>query len=365
MNPSLTITIDDKNKATVESTGMVTVGAKVDLRIVGLPSDIPNWGADDHYYGPSIRFRIVSQDGKDLARYPLERRTDDSYGDVWSTSGSDYVTATTRSLNLNTHQMRKAFEGVAYSSSLEFGIIIDSDVDDAQYAVGKIRVKNWRMASIDDPTVLPDWRETLHGLSVRIGEMKSVEARARASAQSAASAAAAASASASNASGALSLCHAVVATANNISNTAVEAVSQCSGILTSTNAAKDAAVAARQGAEGAAEEARRLIDHAPRIGANGRWYIWNVTTGDYRDTGWAATGDHNFLLGRTFTRPTTAKGWYELIAYIITEMGGNIDTDGITPGTAPSRVNITADDGSPRGISITQNADGEYTMEVL
>lgn len=163
MNPKLTITVDAKNRALSVASGMITVGAKIDVEISGLPGDIPPWGTSDAFSGPSARFRLVDECGRDLARYPLAE------GDRWEPSGG--VLSSLTPVEFDTDRLRRAFRGVAFDDTLPFGVIVDSAVDAAQYAVGRVKVRQWAAASTEDPTVLPDWRETLERLQKDIAEV--------------------------------------------------------------------------------------------------------------------------------------------------------------------------------------------------
>lgn len=182
MNPKLTITVDAKNRALSVASGMITVGAKIDVEISGLPGDIPPWGASDAFSGPSARFRLVDECGRDLARYPLAE------GDRWEPSGG--VLSSLTPVEFDTDRLRCAFRGVAFDDTLPFGVIVDSAVDAAQYAVGRVKVRQWAAASTEDPTVLPDWRETLERLQkdiAEVSEKRDDAVAAKAAAESAAS----------------------------------------------------------------------------------------------------------------------------------------------------------------------------------
>lgn len=182
MNPKLTITVDAKNRALSVASGMITVGAKIDVEISGLPGDIPPWGASDAFSGPSARFRLVDECGRDLARYPLAE------GDRWEPSGG--VLSSLTPVEFDTDRLRCAFRGVAFDDMLPFGVIVDSAVDAAQYAVGRVKVRQWAAASTEDPTVLPDWRETLERLQkdiAEVSEKRDDAVAAQAAAESAAS----------------------------------------------------------------------------------------------------------------------------------------------------------------------------------
>lgn len=182
MNPKLTITVDAKNRALSVASGMITVGAKIDVEISGLPGDIPPWGASDAFSGPSARFRLVDECGRDLARYPLAE------GDGWEPSGG--VLSSLTPVEFDTDRLRRAFRGVAFDDTLPFGVIVDSAVDAAQYSVGRVKVRQWAAASTEDPTVLPDWRETLERLQkdlAEVSEKRDDAVAAKAAAVSAAS----------------------------------------------------------------------------------------------------------------------------------------------------------------------------------
>lgn len=182
MNPKLTITVDAKNRALSVASGMITVGAKIDVEISGLPGDIPPWGASDAFSGPSARFRLVDECGRDLARYPLAE------GDRWEQSGG--VLSSLTPVEFDTDRLRCAFRGVAFDDTLPFGVIVDSAVDAAQYAVGRVKVRQWAAASTEYPTVLPDWRETLERLQKDLAEVSAKRddaVAAKAAAESAAS----------------------------------------------------------------------------------------------------------------------------------------------------------------------------------
>lgn len=179
MNPRLTLTVDG-NK--VSSVGTISVGEKIDVTIVGLDTvDIPEWGAGDPFSGLSLRLRIVDGEGRDVAVFPR------AGGEEW-TVGDEIISC--ENMELNTVHLRDRFRGVAFSDKLQFGIILDSAKDDAQYARGKTYIQQWAKARNDDPTVLPNWydlvREIKDGLAV-------LDDRCGAAAESAASASASAS----------------------------------------------------------------------------------------------------------------------------------------------------------------------------
>lgn len=257
MNPKLTITVDAKNRALSVASGMITVGAKIDVEISGLPGDIPPWGASDAFSGPSVRFRLVDECGRDLARYPLAE------GDRWEQSGG--VLSSLTPVEFDTDRLRRAFRGVAFDDTLPFGVIVDSAVDAAQYAVGRVKVRQWAAASTEDPTVLPDWRETLDRLQKDLAEISAKRddaVAAKAAAVSAASEAqssrneAAASANASSA--ASDRAHASASDANDANAAAQKANAAAQNAKTDAEAARDRAEAASGDFDG------RLKDYAKK-----------------------------------------------------------------------------------------------------
>ena len=251
MNPKITISIDTKNKAIATLTGMVTVGSKVDIEISGLPDSIPNWREIDPYTGKSLRFRVVDCLGNDLVRYPLVKKGDETNGDTWDV-GYDGVYANSDGceVDFNTHKLRHTFNQVPFNEYMELGIILDSFVDSAEYAIGKIKIRQWSSASCDTPTVLPDWREILHGLKT---DLESVN-------QSKAAAAASATQSATSA-----------------TNAATSAYSASA----SESSAADYAAAANEAKEDAVEAMLKY----PYIDEFGHWRVWSVVAGEWVDHG--------------------------------------------------------------------------------
>lgn len=163
MNPKLTLTVEG-NK--IISAGTVSVGEKIDVKIIGLDSiSIPDYDIGAQFSGSSLRFRIVDNSGHDLVRFPMYE------SDSWIVDEEQGVYNAT-DVDLNTDKLRNLFEGVAYGDKLQFGIILDSVVDSAQYARGKTYIQQWPMASIDDPKVLPDWGDVLLDLKADIGEVE-------------------------------------------------------------------------------------------------------------------------------------------------------------------------------------------------
>lgn len=257
MNPKLTITVDAKNRALSVASGMITVGAKIDVEISGLPGDIPPWGASDAFSGPSARFRLVDECGRDLARYPL------ADGDGWEQSGG--VLSSLTPVEFDTDRLRSAFRGVAFDDTLSFGVIVDSAVDAAQYAVGRVKVRQWAAASTEDPTVLPDWRETLERLQKDLAEVSekrddAVAAKAAAviAASEAQSSRNAAATSANASSAASDRAHASASDANDANAAAQKANAAAQNAKTDAEAARDRAEAASGDFDG------RLKDYAKK-----------------------------------------------------------------------------------------------------
>lgn len=251
MNPKITISIDAKNKAIVTLTGMVTVGSKVDIEISGLPDSIPNWREIDPYTGKSLRFRVVDCLGNDLVRYPLVKKGNETDGDTWDVDADGvYANSVGCEVEFNTHKLRHAFNQVPFNEYMELGIILDSLVDSAEYAIGKIKVRQWSSASIDNPTILPDWREILHGLKADLESVNQSKDAAAASATQSAISAANADASASLASASESSAADYAAVANEAKEDAVEAVLKY-----------------------------------PYIDEFGHWRVWSIVAGEWVDHG--------------------------------------------------------------------------------
>ena len=165
MNPKITISVDAKNRAVAKFDGLATVGAKIDVEIRGLPQGIEDFGPDDDFTGPSVRFRIVDHFGRDLVRYPLIRKRDGEDGDHWTKttgeSGDVYSTSEGTFVEFNTDVLRAEFRHMPFNASREFGVIIDSCVDSVEFALGEIEIFNWKKPCTDDPTILPDWRDLM------------------------------------------------------------------------------------------------------------------------------------------------------------------------------------------------------------
>lgn len=251
MNPKITISIDTKNKAIVTLTGMVTVGSKVDIEISGLPDSIPNWREIDPYTGKSLRFRVVDCLGNDLVRYPLVKKGNETDGDTWYVDADGvYANSDGCEVEFNTHKLRHAFNQVPFNEYMELGIILDSFVDSAEYAIGKIKVRQWSSASIDNPTILPDWREILHGLKADLESVNQSKASAAASATQSAISAVNADASASLASASESSAADYAAVANEAKEDAIEAVLKY-----------------------------------PYIDEFGHWRVWSIVAGEWVDHG--------------------------------------------------------------------------------
>ena len=93
---------------------------------------------------------------------------------------------------------------------------------------------------------------------------------------------------------------------------------------------------------------------------NGVSYNFTAPKGDDGEDGDVRT----IFDGTTFARPTAARGWYDLLAYVVHSLGGDIQVDGITPGTAPTTINMTAGDGTVKSLRIVK-VGSEYTTEVF
>ncbi|MBQ1344753.1 MAG: hypothetical protein IIY62_00180, partial [Kiritimatiellae bacterium] len=165
MNPTFTVSIDtEKRKAS--AAGLVAVGEKVDVVVTGLDAtQIPEWEQDNDegFTGPSLRFRIVAPDGKDLVRFPLAE------GDAWTIGAEGELTA---EVDFNTMPLRHWFHGYEIGAKAEVGMILDSVVDAMEYGRGTVKVLQWTASPAEDPTILPDWRKTLRDLNAAIVEIK-------------------------------------------------------------------------------------------------------------------------------------------------------------------------------------------------
>lgn len=84
---------------------------------------------------------------------------------------------------------------------------------------------------------------------------------------------------------------------------------------------------------------------------------------DIRQLGNRVDDAIHILRGKTYQRPTAARGWNDLLCEVIVALGGNIATNGIVPGTNPGGITLTADDGTVRSISIVKSGE-EYTSIV-
>ena len=254
MNPKLTITVDGKNRAIAVMEGVVSVGAKVDVVLKGLTSDIPLWGDDDGFVGYSLRFRIVDECGHDLVRYPLEET------DSWnSTSTGVYESVT--AVDFDTDALRHIFEGVVFNDALEFGVILDSVVDAAEYGTGRLKIQQWAVASTEDPTVLPDWRETLAKLQEGLENIETAQSATEMARDEAASAASSAAASAAVSAS----CATAAGTAQNSARASEQNAAESE--VVAGNAA-DAAEVARDAAAESAKEAAESADSATSSAAS-------------------------------------------------------------------------------------------------
>ncbi len=248
MNPKLTITVDGKNRATAVMEGVVSVGAKVDVVLKGLTSDIPLWGDDDGFVGYSLRFRIVDECGHDLVRYPLEEL------DQWnSTSTGVYESAT--AVDFDTDALRHIFEGVVFNDSLEFGVVLDSVVDAAEYGTGRLKIQQWAVASTEDPTVLPDWRETLAKLQEDLENIETAQSAAELARDEAVSAASSAAASATVSASSATAAETAQNSARASELNAAESEAEAGNAADAAEAARDAAEIAEASAISAAASA--------------------------------------------------------------------------------------------------------------
>ena len=163
MNPIFTLSID-LEKRKISATGLVAVGEKVDVVVKGVDySSIPVWDTDntEGFIGPALRFRLVTPEGKDLVRFPLAK------GDAWNKDG-DSLSA---EVDFNTMQLRDWLRGFPIAEKAEVGIIIDSVVDAMEYGRGTVKILQWAASPAEDPTILPDWRNTLRELNAAIVEI--------------------------------------------------------------------------------------------------------------------------------------------------------------------------------------------------
>lgn len=290
MNPKISITVDAKNKAIASLTGMVTVGAKVDVEVRGIvPDSVPDWAEDDDFSGKSLRFRVVDECGHDLVRFPLIKKEGESLGDAWTvTEDGVFVTQaeveTGSVVNFNTHPLRKVFHGVTFNDSLEFGVILDSIVDDAQYAVGRIKVRQWSACPTDDPTILPDWRKTLRKLAIDLAEVE----QSKVDAENAKDAAVSAKNEAINAKDtAQSLADAALEYKNSALSSAESAADSASSAASSASSAATSADEASASASQAAEQ----VEKYPKIDdSTNHWLVWDASSGQFVDTGISAAG---------------------------------------------------------------------------
>lgn len=282
MNPKITISIDAKNKAIVTLTGMVTVGSKVDIEISGLPDSIPNWREIDPYTGKSLRFRVVDCLGNDLVRYPLVKKGNETDGDTWDVDKDGvYANSVGCEVEFNTHKLRHAFNQVPFNEHMELGIILDSFVDSAEYAIGKIKIRQWSSASCDTPTVLPDWREILHGLKT---DLESVN-------QSKAAAAAFAAQS---------------------ENSATNAATSAFSASASESSAADYAAAANEAKEDAVEAMLKY----PYIDEFGHWRVWSIVAGEWVDHG-DAGAHYDDEVTETSANPVKSSGIWNWVKSLL------------------------------------------------
>lgn len=254
MNPTFTVSVDaEKRKTTVS--GLVAVGEKVDVVVSGLEaSQIPEWENDnaEGFSGPSLRFRLVAPDGRDLVRFPLAE------GDAWSAGADGTFTA---EVDFNTMQLRGWLRGFGIGEKAEVGIIVDSVVDAMEYGRGTVKVLQWAASPAEDPTILPDWRKTLRDLTAAIvridgsvdlamGYANDAEMSAGQSAEKASVAETAANNALSSASAALGYKGDAESAASTASNKASEAAGSAGDAADSATTASGAADRAEAALEG-------------------------------------------------------------------------------------------------------------------
>ena len=244
MNPTFTISIDtEKRKA--KASGAVAVGEMVDVIVSGLDAaDVPEWedGNDEGFSGPALRFRLVAPDGKDLVRFPLDE------GDAWTQNGDGTLSA---EVDFNTAELRHWLWGFPVDGVADVGVIVDSVVDAMEYGRGTAKIFQWAASPAEDPTILPDWRETLRKLNADIlilqRDLESVE-QSKTAAQTAATAA---QGSANDASGS--------------ADAALRDAERAQGYKSDAEAAQEAAELAQgkaEEAQGKAEDAQEAAEGA-------------------------------------------------------------------------------------------------------
>ena len=116
--------------------------------------------------------------------------------------------------------------------------------------------------------------------------------------------------------------------------------------------AQEAAETAQGKAEDAADEAESWASHAPYIGQNGHWYVWDIETSAYVDTGVLATNQ----VGQTYTGSSTTAA--STATKDVTTVNGNFALQyGATVAVSFSNVNMAS------GIQL--NVDGTGAKTVL
>jgi hypothetical protein len=233
MNPTFTVSVDlVKRKTSV--TGLVAVGEKVNVVISGFGDySVPEWEPDntEGFSGAALRFRLVAPDGKDLVRFPLAE------GDKWSGYGGEF----SAEVDFNTMQLRKWLRGFPIDGKAEVGVIVDSVVDAMVYGRGTVKILQWAASPAEDPTILPDWRNTLRDLNAAIVEISSKTERADSAAQTAESAR---------------------DEARTSKERAETAANNAASSRTAAESAKSAAESAKSAAEGFAESAKNTLANA-------------------------------------------------------------------------------------------------------
>lgn len=145
----LKIIPDFSNKKLVYS-GSVSVREKVSVTVKDCGDVCAN-----------LVLRIVSNDGTDLAKFPL------ATGDAWTQSGDDAVCT----IDLNTDEMVAAFDGMTVRDSQTLAIIVENNSAANQYASGNVRVSNWIPDSSVNPTKVGDLSTVLDAIKTGISSV--------------------------------------------------------------------------------------------------------------------------------------------------------------------------------------------------
>ena len=254
MNPTFTVSVDlVKRKTSVM--GLVAVGEKVNVVISGFGDySVPEWEPDntEGFSGAALRFRLVAPDGKDLVRFPLAE------GDKWGGYGGEF----SAEVDFNTMQLRKWLRGFPIDGKAEVGVIVDSVVDAMVYGRGTVKILQWAASPAEDPTILPDWRETLRNLNAAIVEISSKTERAESAAQTAQAARNDAQTSKGSAETAANNALSSANSAKGFKNDAESASARASTSAEEAKASQSAAESAKGAAESARDEAKGYAEAA-------------------------------------------------------------------------------------------------------